>query len=414
LSASDRAFTTELVYGVLRQRGWLDEVIRQCSHRRWAGISLTVRNILRLGVYQLLVLDRVSAYAVVDEAVKAAYRGGESSAAGFVNAVLRKISQEPPRMDFLPRKPAGDYLAWRYSHPKWLVKRWLNRWGRAQTEALCAANNRPPVLTLRVNTLKTDPDDAARILAAQGVTPRPDSRIAEALRIENGQRLASLDGYRRGLVEIEALASMLAVRLLDPQPGESVLDACAGRGVKTGHIAQLMQNKGRILALDNKPYKLGRLKENCRRLGVDTVRVAACDVSRPLGLEPILFDRILVDAPCSSLGVIGRYPECRWQRKASDIPRLAKEQRRILEQVVDYLRPGGVLVYSVCSFEAEENEGVIRPFLQANQELELDNPAPYLPAELQAHMQEDGCLRLLPHCWDGDGFFIARLKKKGR
>lgn len=410
-AACDKALTTELIYGVLRNRGWLDGVIKPYSHRKWEKISLSVRNILRLGIYQLLKLDRVSAYAAVDETVKLARRCGESQATGFINAILRQITRKPPDDSSLPRKPLLDCLARLYSHPKWLVKRWLDRWGEEETKALCAANNRQLPLTLRVNTLRADRREVMRILADEGLEVSPDDRISEALRIENARQITSQVGYRDGFFEIEGLASMLAVDILDPQPGERILDACAGRGVKTTHIAQVMQNQGQIWALDNKPHKLKQLRLNCRRLGVDIVRPVAQDTSGPLGFGQVHFDRILLDAPCSSLGVLARYPDCRWHRQANDVSRLSKLQGNILKQVAGYLKPGGVLVYSTCSFEAEENEGVIQPFLEANREFTLDDVSPYLPDELQNHIQKDGYLRLLPHRWDGDGFFIARLLK---
>jgi 16S rRNA (cytosine967-C5)-methyltransferase len=266
---------------------------------------------------------------------------------------------------------------------------------------------------VRVNTLKASREEAAQLLAGQGLKFQPDPRIAEALQIKNAQRITSRAIYQDGWLEVESLASMLVVYVLNPQPGENILDACAGRGVKTTHIAQLMQNRGQLLVLDNKPRKLKQLKQNCQRLGINIVWAVTQDASHPLGLGRIGFDRILLDAPCSSLGVIARYPECRWHRQADDIPRLAELQGNILKQVAGYLRPSGVLVYSTCSFEAEENEGVIQPFLQANKEFVVDDPGPYLPAELQAHIQKDGCLRLLPHHWGGDGFFMIRLKRKG-
>jgi 16S rRNA (cytosine967-C5)-methyltransferase len=413
LSVCDRALTTELVYGVLRNQGWWDTIIQQYSHRNWAQISLPIKNALRLGIYQLLKLDRVSAYAAVDEAVKLTRRCGEPAAAGFVNAVLRQVSRQPPAADLaLPRKPLVDYLTRRYSHPGWLVKRWLDKWGETETEALCAANNRQLPLTVRVNTLKATVDEAVAALIAQGLCSRQHPLIGEALQIKNGRGLSACTSYRQGWLEIESIASMLVVHVLDSQPGESILDACSGRGIKAGHMAQLMQNKGRILAVDNKPRKLRQLKDNCRRWGVNIVKTIAQDISRPLGMGQVCFDRILLDAPCSTLGVIARYPECRWHRQPDDIPRLAGLQGDILNQVASYLKPGGVLVYSTCSFEAEENEGVIQSFLQANTEYTVDDPSPCLPAEVQTHVQADGCLRLLPHRWGGDGFFIARLRRK--
>ncbi len=412
LSVLDRALTTELVYGVLRHRNWLDWVIKQSSHRRFRQISLSVKHILRLGVYQLLRLDRISAYAAVDECVKLARRCGEQQAAGFVNALLRRVSRQAVDDIAIPRRPPADYLAIRYSHPRWLVKRWLSRWGETETAALMKANSRQLPLTVRVNSLKTNQEELTRALTAQQLALQADGLISGALCIEKAKQLASLPIYKEGLLEIEGLASMLVVQLLDPQPEMSILDVACGRGVKTGHIAQLMHNQGRLLAMDNKPHKLEQLKQNCRRLGVDIVRAVAQDASLPLGFKETYFDRILLDAPCSSLGVIARYPECRWRRQAGDISRLSKLQGNILKQVARYLKPGGILVYSTCSFEAEENEGVIRPFLEANKEFVLADPSPYLPAGLQLHIQKDGCLRLLPHKWGGDGFFMARLLRK--
>ncbi len=407
LSIRDRALITELVYGVLRQRNWLDGIIRKYIHCSWSKVNVSVRNILRLGAYQLLKLDGISDYAAVNESVKLA----PYKLAGFVNAILRQIGRSKDSAEpIFKDKSSIDYLAFKYSHPSWLIKRWIKQFGIDETITLCLADNIPPINTVRVNSLRAGLDETIASLEKDDIIAQKVPLFPDMLYIKSGQRLTHSEAYRSGLAETESLASALAVKALNPKPNEKILDIAAGRWVKTSHIAALMQNKGYILSVDNNLAKLRQLKQNLSRWDIDIVRPALMDASGNLGIQGEFFDRILVDAPCSSLGVLGRYPECRWHLDKTDIRRLAKLQKRILAQAIKYLKPSGVLVYSTCSFEPEENENVIKFLLEKNPEFKLDSLS-FLPIEFRPHVVEDGCFKLLPHRWEGDGFFIARLRK---
>jgi len=419
LDARDKALVTELVYGVVRWRKTLDWYLDQVCKKPVPQANLWLRQILRLGGYQLLFLNKIPPSAAINEAVKLAGTYGRKAgipartAKGFVNAALRQLDRSRETLQLPETLPDPiARCATRYSYPEWLITRWVARLGAAGTEDACRINNQPAPLTIRVNTLKTSLPELQQTLAptVKSVTALPD--LLPGFILSGHPPIAELPGYQNGLFTVQNAASILIARLLDPQPGETVLDACAGSGTKTTHLAELMQNRGAITAVDRHAGKLRKLQENCQRLGVTIVQTACEDVttfSRQAVQEKREFDRILLDAPCSGLGVLRRHPEAKWTKQEAQMLEFQQLQLRLLLQTATCLRPGGILVYSTCTTEPEENEDVITQFLQTMPNFQIAPLSDYLPAVLQPSVTREGFLRIDPPQQDFDGFFCVRL-----
>jgi 16S rRNA (cytosine967-C5)-methyltransferase len=402
----DRALLTELVYGTLRHQARLDFVLERFARRGMADLDPEVRAALRLGAYQLLVLTRIPPHAAVSEAVDLVKRV-RPAAAGFANAVLRRVADQgrtlaPPPAD---RDPVA-HLAVLTSHPAWLVARELEAHGLAEARRRLEADLVPAPTVLRAR-----PPGAAEArraeLAAAGVPSRAGAVAPDAIVVEPGGLpqggVAALPGFAEGAITVQDEASQLVSRLLDPPPGARVLDVCAAPGGKTAHLADLTGLEGQVTALDLDDARLARLHETVGRLGVgERVRVARHDAATPLPPELAgPYDALLVDAPCSGLGVLRRNPDILWRRTPDDIPRLAAQQRAMLDASAPAVRPGGRLVYAVCTTTREEGPGVIDGFLAAHPDFEAE-PGPGAP---------DG--RLVTHPAHGglDGFFAQRLRR---
>lgn len=416
LSVRDRHLATAIIYGVVRYRNQLDWWIDQVASRPVAKMHPAVKAILRSAVYQLLFLSRVPPSAAIDEAVKLTYQFSSHQAAGFVNAILRQIQRMRPGLR-LPAESADPvrHIALAFAHPEWMVKRWIEQLGLNECKALCQANNQQPRLTARLNSLRVPADTAAVSLSKELQGVQPSQIVPEGFYLEGPRPVVETLTYQRGEFEIQGLSSMLVSRALAPLPGERIVDACAGRGGKTTHLAQLMDNRGMLLALDPSFRKLGLLRENARRLGVEIIRQLCAD-ARSVPLRSHQFDRLLLDVPCSSLGIIRRHPEIKWLRAESDLSSLSALQLDILEQSSSLLAEGGVIVYSACSLEPEETTVVVSRFLTQHPEFIREDVRPYLPKVLHEAVGEDECVRIYPHRYpqyDLDGFFIARLKRQG-
>ncbi|UFS71809.1 16S rRNA (cytosine(967)-C(5))-methyltransferase RsmB [Geomonas sp. RF6] len=410
---ADRGLLTELVYGVLRRQGTLDHILGQFSKQRPAKLELTVLLLLRLGAYQVFFLDRVPVSAAVNETVNLA-KEIVPRAAGFINAVLRNALRGKDGITYPdPATQPAEYLAARYSHPTWLTRQWCDQLGFAEAEELAAAMAEPAPLTLRANTLKTDRDALAERLEKEGVSCSPTRWSKQGVRISNSGPITRLPSFAEGLFTVQDESSQLAPLFLDPQPGDRVLDACAAPGGKTTQIAQLMGDRGEICACDMHSKKLRLIKETCDRLGIQSVRTFTMDAAIPSpAISEVRFQRVLVDAPCSGLGVLRRHPEGKWWRTRAELLNLATGQLAILENLAQYLEPGGTLLYATCSTSFEENENVVQRFLAGHPEFEAENLAALFP-EYSELMTKEGYFRSWPHRGGMDGFFAARLKKKG-
>jgi len=406
LAPRDVGLATELVYGTLRWQRYLDWVLAPHSRRRLPSLDARVRVLLRLTAYQLAFLERVPAFAAVNDAVTLA-----RSAPGvgeYVNAVLRAFARRgaAEREPAPPRDPV-DALATRCSFPTWLAARWVARYGADEGEALMRALNERPPLALRANTRRLDREAlAGRLRAEDGVATRPTPLAPEGLVAESGGAPGRWRAFADGGCVAQDEASMLVARLLEPAPGETVADVCAAPGTKTTHLAQLMDDRGRIVALDPQPARLTRVTEAAARLGLTIVETQEGTVEALAPRWAGGCDRVLVDAPCTNLGVLRRNPEVKWRRQPADLRAAADRQRSILAAAGSLVRPGGRLVYATCSLEPEENDAVVADFLAAHPDFTADTPRDFPVAPDAA-----GFVRCLPHRHDTDGFTAIRLRR---
>lgn len=409
LSPPDRALAVELVGGVTRRRGTLDAYLGRLLTQPLAKLTPAVRNVLRMGAYQILFLARVPAAAAVDEAVKLARGHGHEGVAKLTNAVLRNLIRR--RADLAPPQFAHDpvgALVQGASLPAWLAERWHAEFG-AEAEALGEWSVAPPRLALRINTLRQPAEAVLEALDAAGIGHEPSIVAPEGVRLTASLDPTSLPGWNEGWWYVQDEAAMLVARVVDPQPGETVIDVGAAPGGKTTHLAALMGDQGAIWAVDRAAGRLKLLEENCRRLGVTIVRPVEADAT-DLGALPVA-DRVLLDVPCSGLGVLPRKPDLRWRQSADGVAGLAELQGRLLDAAADRVRAGGVMVYSTCTIGRTENQDVVRAFLARRPDFALDDLRPWLPAAWRPDAEDSGMIQLLPPRHQVDGFFIARLRR---
>lgn len=405
LDIRERSFLMDLVYGVLRRRYTLDWSFGEFL-KKPAGLSPHTLNNLRLAAYQIL-FTRVPEWAAVNEAVEIEKKKGRPE---VINAVLRNLLRKPSQLrinlDEVRKKGPVQHIALATSHPQWMVKRWVNRFGEKEALELTEANNRVPPFTLRVNTLKVTRHDMIRRLSDRGIHAKPTSFSPDGITMDYFRLLREFPEFRDFLI-VQDEAAQLVTYLLDPRPGEKVLDACAAPGGKTTHIAQLMHDNGEIVAVDHDERRVEKLRENVSRMKLKSIQIIQADLADLFG-SGSLFDRILLDAPCSSLGVIRRNPDIKYRHSRRDITTFKEKQRVMLRDVSRLLRPGGILVYSVCSTEPEEGEDVIKEFLKDLENFYIiETVFPFL----REHMKT-GFFRTYPHTSGMDGFFGARLCRK--
>jgi len=434
LPGPDRALATELVYGTLRWRGSLDYVLSQVLDRDLAKLEPVVLSILRTAAYQLIRTDRIPVSAAVDQAVRCTRAAGATRAAGLVNAVLRRVAEARERIAWPdPERDPIGHLTHALSLPVWMAERWVEEFGLEEAMALAAASNEAPPRAVRVNRRRTDAAALLEALRAEHPGVRRCEHAPDGLLLDQGGHPGSDPLFLSGQYTVQDEASQLVVELLDPQPGERVLDACAAPGAKTTAIAERVGEEGTVVAIDRHPRRLGLVRRDARRLGLGCIETHERDASRPLGdLEP--FDRVLVDAPCSGLGTLRRNPDARWRIQPRDVERLVAVQGAILRQAAAVLRPGGTLVYSTCTVLPEENRGVVEAFLaESSRSSEPASggasappsgatgapltpgfhraPAGALPEAVRALLDEDGAMRTWPHRHGMDGFVATRLER---
>jgi 16S rRNA (cytosine967-C5)-methyltransferase len=424
LEPRDRALAVEIAFGVLRRLSTIDWRLKPVLNKPLARLPTIVQMVLRIGAYQLLFLDRIPSSAAVSESVnmaKAQSRNLKHDWSGLVNAVLRSLIREPcPPWPSVQEHPS-EALAVRYSVPEWLSRRWIERWGIDRARTACEQVSVIPPLTLRVNRLQLGRDEFLRRLQEAGYKAKPTRVSPAGVTLEEGVPIPSLPGFEAGQFYVEDEAAQLIPPLLDAHPGNLVLDACAAPGGKTTHLAELMNGTGRIYAVDRSEARLELLEANRRRLHHANLFPVVGDVrdhswrkaiARDVGCREglVRFDRILVDAPCSGLGVLRRHPEAKWRKTSEQFARHHALQREILESAALCLRPGGVLVYSTCSTEAEENEDVIDQFLRSHTEFRRESVAPWLPDGSQDFVTDRGDLSTTGNRDSMDLFYAARLK----
>ena len=410
LDDRDRAFVSQLVQGVVRWRLRLDWIIEEAAHFPLRKIDPPVLDILRLALYQIFFLSRVPESAAVNEAVKQAKARCPRHVVSFVNGLLRNICRNKDRIPF-PDRSADPvlFLSVTHSYPGWLVEKWIRELGEDKAEALLEAGNRTPSLTVRLNGLKTSRSILIRRMEEEGLKAKatlhsPLGVVIEGLR----GRVDQLELFRKGLFQVQDEAAQVASYLLAPPPGSRVLDVCAGYGGKASHLAELMVNQGEVVALDTNRARLISLAENSKRLGIHIIHPVVANAAKQVSdLFRSSFDRIMVDAPCSGLGVLSRHPDGKWNRDREDVRRLAGLQSTILGQTAAALGMGGRMLYVTCTLSREENEGVVQAFLKRNKGFALENLRNQVPPWALDLIDERGFLRALPHLHGMDGFFAA-------
>lgn len=415
LRRTDRALLHALVFGVLRWQSRLDWGIGQLTHRPEKKIDPLVKIILRMGLFQIQFLDRIPPSAAVNTSVELAKEHRRKWATGFINGILRRAASNPIEPDWPDRrKDPAAYMSAYHAFPVWIISRWLDRWGFEETELLCEAVNTVPDIILRANTLRCSRKDLLEDIRKEANSVVPTSRCPEGISLSSPHRpIAQWPSFAKGWFQVQNEAAQCIAHMVSPKPGQMVWDACAGLGTKTAHLAQLMGNRGRIIATDVRQSKIERLLVEMARLGIGIVRARSVDLLQSGVLpETEKFDRILLDAPCTGLGVLQRNPDGKWRYGAGAIKTNCRRQTTMLENVAPHLKPGGRLVFAVCSLEPEENEAVIRGFLQKHPDFVIDQPSLDRVADHGKLLTSEGFFKTLPHRHQMDGFFAAALKKR--
>jgi 16S rRNA (cytosine967-C5)-methyltransferase len=391
----------------------LDFIIAKFVKMDMSKLDKNVENILRTGVYQIMYLDRVPDSAACNEGSNLARKFSNEGTVKFVNGVLRNVSRNKDTLQFpdKTREPLR-YLSITYSHPIWIVEKWLSEFGFEFTEQLLIANNQTPHFTIRVNRLKIDKESLIKILEQEGIEYGDGLYNKEALYIKGTSAIESKSSFRQGLYQIQDESSILAGRVLDPKPGDLVMDICSAPGGKVTHAAELMDNKGRIIARDIYQHKLDLIQQNCKRLGITIVETEKFD-AKELDRKMVgKADKVLLDAPCSGLGVLRRKPDMKLKKTADNFDELNKLQQQMLSKAAEYVKPKGVLVYSTCTINKSENIKVVEAFLKNREDFYMEDISKLLPENLESNTKTKGYVEIFPNIHGIDGFFIARLRRK--
>lgn len=406
LTDQDRGFATEIIYGVVENKYYLDYMIDKLSKIKAKKLSIYVRILLRMGIYQIVFLNSVLDHAAVNETVNLAKKYDNRSF-GFVNGVLRNVIRNKETITDIDSSDTIMYLATKYSYSPWIIKNWVNSFGKEFTEDLLESNNEKSSLYIRTNTIKTNRDDLINMLEEMNVKCSKVSTIEEAIRVENLKNIENNKLFKEGLFTIQDVSSMIVGKVINPKENSSVLDVCSAPGGKTTHLATLMNNTGKVLARDIFEHKLKLISSTVERLGLTNVEVQSMDASVVDNSSIEKFDYVLADVPCSGFGIIRRKPEIKYKAKA-DLKDLPTIQKTILENASKYVKVGGILVYSTCTIQDIENTNVVEAFLKENEEFEL---VPIDEVKVDLDNQDRGYLKIYPNIHGMDGFFIAKLKK---
>lgn len=404
LSGQDKALLFEIVHGVVRWMGRLDWILNGFYKGQFAKAIPDMKNGLRVALYQIFFLDKVPDYAAVNEAVEFIKKLQGQRVANISNAILRNILKSKDGIRFPdPKEDLIGYLSTFYSHPNWIVKRYLERFGAEETEKLLAANNEKPFLTLRVNSIKTNHEEFQKLLDSVNLRYRVGRYNSDFIQLQNLTNITAWEYFGKGYFNIQDESTGLACKLLDVIPGMRILDFCAAPGGKTAYIAALIKDKGEIIALDKFDARLKLLQKNCDRLGITSVKPVVADA---LEYKDIPFDRILVDVPCTGTGTLSKKPDIKWKKDIFDIKKITDHQLKLLQKASTLVKPGGVIVYSTCSIEEEENFQIVKKFLETNTNFQLKSAKGILPDDV---IDENGCIQTYPHKHQMDGVFAAKL-----
>lgn len=412
----DRQLITTLVNGTLKNRLTLDYALRLHLRTALSALPHEVRWILRISAFQLLFLTKIPAPAAINEGVELT-KTRQGKYTKLVNGVLHNVLETGWDIRWPnSKKEAARYLSVRYSHPEWMVKRWLKRYGYEETEKLCSTNNEPVLFWIRTNTLKTTRENLVHKLQEEGIQVLLGERVPESLILENPGSIERLESFKDGLFTVQDESSQLVAHILNPASGDHVLDACAAPGGKTTHIAQKMKDQGKIIAFDIHSHKIELIQQLAQRLGIAIIHAQEGDARELRGVKDGSCQKVLVDAPCSGLGVIRRRADLRYHKAEDEIQKLPALQLEILERAAQCVIKGGELVYSTCTIEPEENFEVVKAFRTAHPEFKPVSLVDLLPFSLDEERDirqaEKGMLQILPHQHGMDGFFIAKFQRE--
>lgn len=411
LTDKDIGFISELVYGVTTWKLTLDEIIRFHSTIRLKKISIWIVNVLRMGIYQILYLDKIPTSAAVNESVNLAKRYGHAASSKFVNAILRKITLEDKERLTQITDPK-ERISKTTSMPLWIIEKLSENRTLEQVETICQSFTQKPKITIRINELKISPSDFIQELSKRNISYSLVSpECPEFIQIDRMKNIEQLDLFQKGYFMVQDLSAGFTVRLLNPQPGQMVLDACAAPGGKTTYLAEKMKNKGIIEAWDIHEHRTHLIEQNANRLGITIIHAMVQDATQLNSAYHEKFDQILLDVPCLGIGVIRKKPDIKWQKKEEDISEITIIQKKILQTVQDYLKPGGELVYSTCSILKEENEDVVNDFLVKYPHFEILHENEISMKYFQKYQDKQGFYQIDPSP-ENDGFFMAKLRKK--
>lgn len=413
LEERDCSLTVELVYGTLRHRSALDWTVAHFAVRPLDKLPTALRMILRLGTYELLHLERIPARATVHQYVTLAKRYGHTGTARLTNALLRRVAEAGKDVPFPDiRTHPAQHIATKFSHPRWLVERWLARWGVEETIALCQKDNEPAPVAIRVNSLRACAENVRHILENAGVDVEEGRWVREVLRLREGHDVSALPGFAEGQFTVQDEGSAIVGYIVDPQPGQTIMDACAGPGGKTTHLAERMGDEGQVVAVELHDTRCRLIEQTSQRLGLRSIRTVQGDFRTVAGQWTQKVDVCLLDAPCSGTGVLRRRPDARWRKSPAQIAELAGLQAELLRSAASVVKPGGALIYSTCSLEPEENEQVVDAFLGSHPTFVKEDLRQWLPPSLWQPTETDFTrLRLLPHRHDTDGMFMVRMRR---
>ncbi len=407
LEGQDRQQANEYVQGILRRRSYLDFLISRYSAVAVDEMNLQFKNILRIGLYDLLFMDGTPDYAAVNEAVELAKTMGGSRSGDLMNAILRRVQRDMPNMPRPDFEDRNKLIATTFSHPEWLVKRWVARFGEREAFKLMQHNNQNPSYYLRMNGLKTNDQNFRLRLSKADIDFEESNWLPGYYKVSTLQKIRSKGWFQKGFAQVQDIAAGFAPIILNPQPGEDVYDLCAAPGTKTIMLCDLMNNQGSILAVDISAERISMIAENVTNYGAEIVKVQRADITSE---RLKLVDAVLLDAPCTGTGVLSKRADLRWRRSEKDLEEFSSQQDELLDAAANMVKRGGRLVYSTCSIEPEENMERIRKFLETYDNFELENLEDYLPEEVLA---DDGkSYQTLPHVHKCDGHFGVLLRRK--
>ena len=406
LDDRDIGFISELVYGVTSWKLTIDEIVKMYSNIRLKKISPWILNILRLGIYQTVFLDKVPKSAAVNESVNLAKRYGHKSSSNFVNAILRKVEKKDFETFFEIEDPI-ERISKTTSMPVWIIQELLKENPIEKVEEICKASNIKPKVSIRVNGLKTTKQELEKKLEENDI-PFQEGSLEDFLILEKTKNIESLDLFKNGYFTIQDEGAGLIAKIVDQKPNEMVLDACSSPGGKTTYMAELMGNKGKIVAWDLHPHRVKLVEENAKRLGITIIETKCENASIYKEEYKEKFDKILLDVPCLGIGVLKRKPDIKWKRKPEDMEEITEIQQKILETCSKYLKPQGELVYATCSIFSEENDKIIEKFLKNHKDFEyaiINIQNPMIPTQNLQKIQ-------LYQGKENDGFFMCKLRRK--